>query len=175
MGILAFCSRLTSRRGTAHRRSTRSEACQQIEREFNMAVSINWDKQGWDLARAAYLADLDTDPHSPNVFRDWVQQALDRHTSRSPAERLELAETITDTPASGDRIIRSFYLRPSTAEPFERAIVDDRVQTGRMVSRSGFIREAILLAVADTKQRLDGRQLPQPPNRLPIRPPRRDI
>ncbi|WP_278258265.1 hypothetical protein [Nocardioides convexus] len=58
-------------------------------------VGIYWKPGVWDLARSAYVADLDTDPDSPGSFVGWLAQALEparqaltpaaRRVSRPPA------------------------------------------------------------------------------------------
>jgi len=51
----------------------------------------------------------------------------------------------------------------------ESAIVTDRQELGRVLSRSGFAHEAVLAAAGAARRRL-GRDLPPAPARLPNRP-----
>ena len=134
-------------------------------------VSVYWDGPAWQLARSAYVADLDTVPDGPGSFVAWLQDAVERHAARSPAARARLA---TDLPAVSDErgFQRAHPLPPATVEAFEQAILADRQQTGRVLARSAFIREAVLLAAATARQRY-GRDLPSVDGRLPTRPVRR--
>lgn len=136
-------------------------------------IGIYWERAVWNRARSAYVADLDLDPDSPDAFVGWLDRAIERHTRRSPTERAELAEAVAVAPApAGNNFNKAHHLRQTTIAAMEDAIVDDRQQLGRMVGRSGFVREAALAAAART-QRAYGRPLPPPPARLPNRPARR--
>ena len=34
-------------------------------------LGVCWNRESWDLARSAYVADLDSDPEGPYVFARW--------------------------------------------------------------------------------------------------------
>lgn len=136
-------------------------------------VGIYWERAVWDRARSAYVADLDLDPDSPDAFVGWLDSAIERHSRRTPDGRAELAEATAIPPApSSKSFSKSHPLRQATIDAMEDAIVDDRQQLGRMIGRSGFVREATLAAAAQTQRDL-GRDLPPAPARLPNRPARR--
>ena len=52
--------------------------------QTTIPVGIYWKPGVWDLARSAYIADLDTDAYSPGSFVGWLAQALEVHAKRSP-------------------------------------------------------------------------------------------
>lgn len=131
-----------------------------------------WDSSTWDTARSAYVADLDSDPGSPGAFLEWLHRALHDHTARSPRARAEIADAQQDRPPPERGFSKTFPLRDSTVRAVEAAIIDDRVELGRLISRSGFLREAVLEAAAHARRRC-GRDLPPAPARLPTHPPRR--
>lgn len=137
-------------------------------------VSVYWAPAVWELARSAYIADLDTRPDGPDSFTAWLAEALDRHAARTPRTRARLAAA-HPAEAGEDRergFQRAHPLPPATIAAFEDAIVADRTQTGRVLARSGFIREAVLDAVDQARTRTGG-DLPPAPARLPTRPVRR--
>ena len=67
--------------------------------QTTIPVGIYWKPGVWDLARSAYLADLDTDAESPGSFVGWLAQALELHARRSPQQRSELAAAGEKHPA----------------------------------------------------------------------------
>lgn len=141
-----------------------------------VSTGIYWDQPTWDLARSAYIADLDGDPDSPDSWIGWLHRDLGAYVARTPQERADLASTSSPDRDSAHRtrgFNRSHPFPESMIEGMETAIVEDRRQQGRTLSRSQFFREAVQLAAKDARVRL-GRDLPPPPSgRLPTRPPRR--
>lgn len=132
-----------------------------------------WDHPTWELARSAYIADLDTDPTAPDSFVGWLHRALDEHSAQTPATRSRMAEATTMEATTKERgFSKTYPLKASTVEALEGAIVDDRQQADRVISRSGFLREAVHAAARHARDRV-GRDLPPAPSRLPNRPPRR--
>lgn len=143
--------------------------------ETTVPVGIYWRPAVWDLARSAYVADLDLDPDSPGAFLGWLARALEQHADRTPAARAAAAGAAAETlgPTVGRRSFNKAHPLPAdTIERVEQAIVDDRRELGRVVSRSAFANEAVVVAAQDTRQRF-GRDLPPPPAKLSNRPPRR--
>jgi hypothetical protein len=61
-----------------------------------------WDSRTWDLARSAYIADLDTDPDAPDAFVGWLQRALIDHASLSPKQRVALVRYVRAGDAVAD-------------------------------------------------------------------------
>lgn len=133
---------------------------------------IYWKPSLWALARSAYVADLDTDPECPDAFVAWLGRALEQHAARTPAQRAAIGEDPQLHNATGNGANRSHPLRVTTIEALEEALILDRLELGRVVSRSGFAHEAVVAAAATARERL-GRPLPPPPARLSNRPPRR--
>lgn len=148
----------------------RDRECSGVGVSGEVPVGLYWSRPVWDLARSAYLADLDTLPDSPNSFIGWLQEVLERHTALTPAARQEAAVEIPDGP--GKSFSRTHVLDAVLLEAIDGAIVADRVEAGRAISRSRFLTEAVLVAVSRTRARL-GNQLPPAPPRLPNRPRRR--
>ena len=140
--------------------------------QTTIPVGIYWKPGVWDLARSAYIADLDTDADSPGSFVGW----LELHTRRSPQQRAELAAAGEKHPALVSVTRKSFNkkhdLPAATIEAVEDALVADRQELGRMLARSAFAQEAVIAAAEDARRRL-GRELPPPPQKLSNRPPRR--
>lgn len=140
-----------------------------------VSTGIYWDKQSWDLARSAYVADLDTDPESPDSWIGWLHRALDDHAARTPEQRAELAGTgalFDEVADPGKGFNRAHPFARETIEAMVLAIIDDRRQQGRVLSRSQFFREAVHRAAEQARVRR-GHELPPPPaGRLPTRPPR---
>ena len=139
--------------------------------ETTVWVGIYWERAVWDRARSAYVADLDSDQDSPGSFIGWLNRALEQHAARTPQQRSELAE-LTIERAAGRSFNKGHPLKQDVVDAMEDAIVTDRQELGRVVARSGFVKEAVLAAAQDARRRL-GRELPPPPARLPNRPPRR--
>ncbi|KAB2811030.1 hypothetical protein F9L07_03605 [Pimelobacter simplex] len=144
--------------------------------QTTVRVGLYWKPGVWDLARSAYLADLDTDADSPGSFVGWLAQVLELHARRSPQQRSDLAATCEEHPALVSVTRRSFNrshpLPESTMEAVDAALVADRQEMGRMLARSAFAQEAVIVAAEDARRRL-GRSLPPPPQKLSNRPPRR--
>ncbi|MFC5730895.1 MULTISPECIES: hypothetical protein [Nocardioides] len=144
--------------------------------QTTIPVGIYWNPRVWDLARSAYIADLDTDADSPGSFVGWIAQALELHARRSPQQRAELAAAGEKRPALVSVTRKSFNkkhdLPAATIEAVEDALVADRQELGRMLARSAFAQEAVIAAAEDARRRL-GRDLPPPPQKLSNRPLRR--
>ena len=153
--------------------------------EGTIPLPAYWDRATWDLSRSAYLADFDDLPNSPDSWIGWLQLALERHARRNPFARQALAvepperrppgsrQQLEAAGAPQDGFTKTHVLPAALLAAIERAISDDRVKAGRMVSRSAFTREAVLAAVENSRTRRGSRPLPPPPARLPNRPPRR--
>jgi len=138
-------------------------------------VGIYWKPGIWDLARSAYIADLDTDPESPDAFVGWLAQALELHARRSSRQRADLAAAAKQHPAlvsNKKSFNKKHDLPASTIEAVEDAVVTDRQELGRVIARSVFTQEAVMVAADEARRRL-GRELPPPPQKLSNRPPRR--
>ncbi|MDP3966764.1 MAG: hypothetical protein Q8Q02_00670 [Nocardioides sp.] len=144
--------------------------------QTTIPVGIYWRPGVWDLARSANIAELDDDADSPARFVGWLAQALELHARRSPQQRAELAAAGEKHPALVSVTRKSFNkkhdLTASTIEAVEDALVADRQELGRMLARSVFAQEAVVVAAEAARQRL-GRDLPPPPQKLSNRPPRR--
>lgn len=144
--------------------------------QATIPVGIYWKAGVWDLARSAYIADLDTDADSPGSFVGWLAHALEVHAKRSPQKRAELAAACENHPALVSVTRKSFNkkhdLPASTIEAVEDALVADRQELGRMLARSAFAQEAVIAAAEEARRRL-GRDLPPPPQKLSNRPPQR--
>lgn len=121
-------------------------------------------------AKSAYLADLDGRSGAPAGFARWIDQAIADHAGLSPQQRSAAAER-SGGAANRSGAPRSFLVGAATVAAMEAAITTDRRSTGRLVSRSGFIADAIHGATARARTRY-GRDLPPAPSRLPNRPPR---
>jgi hypothetical protein len=146
-----------------------------VTSQTTIPVGIYWKPGIWDLARSAYVADLDTDPESPGAFVGWLAQALERHAGRAPQQRAELAAAAEQHPAqvsTRKSFNKKHDLPTSTIEAVEDAIVTDRQELGRVLARSAFAQEAVIVAADEARRRL-GRELPPPPQKLSNRPPRR--
>lgn len=133
-------------------------------------LGVYWPRSAWDLARSAYVADLDTDPDSPNAFVGWLARVIERHIARTPAERVKIADQIPAT-AEGRSSSKGHRVGRELINALETAIIDER-QHGRIVSRSAFVLEAVHAAGDEARSRL-GRPLPPPPAKLTNSPPRR--
>jgi hypothetical protein len=131
-----------------------------------VSTGTYWDSRTWDLARSAYIADLDTDPDSPDAFIGWLQRALVDYAGLGPLRRAELAASIVLEPVASRGFSKAFPLQVEVVEALEQAIIDDRRELGRVVSRAGFVREAVTHAAQCARLRL-GRDLPPAPARLP--------
>lgn len=139
-----------------------------------VSVSVYWDAAAWQLARSAYVADLDDNPSGPDSFVWWLHQALDAHIARGPQTRAELADSVAaDTAAEGRTrgFNRQHRLRTSTLDAVEVALTADRREANRILSRSQFLHEAVVIAAAAARRRRGG-QLPPAPDRFPRGRPR---
>jgi hypothetical protein len=136
-------------------------------------TGIYWDRPSWEMARSAYIADLDTDPAAHDAFVGWLQQALSNYAALSPGARAELtAATMGEDMSRSRGFSKAYPLPVEIVQAMEQAIIADRRQLGRVVSRSGFARQAVAAAAERARIRL-GHDLPPAPARLPNRPPRR--
>jgi hypothetical protein len=154
----------------------RDQGSDQVTSQTTIPIGIYWKPGVWDLARSAYVADLDTDADSPGSFVAWLAQALEFHARRSPQHRSELAAARDKHSALVSVTRKGFSkkhdLPASTIEAVEDALVADRQELRRMPARSAFAQEAVIAAAAEARRRL-GRDLPPPPQKLSNRPPRR--
>jgi len=134
-------------------------------------TGIYWHRGVHDLARSAYVADLDAEPAGPEFFAEWLRRALEEHSALRPEERAARAADLPEL-AAGRGFNQMYPLPGDLLDQVEQAIVEDRKQLGKATSRSGFAREAVLVAVGEARRRR-GRTLPPPPNQLQNRRPRR--
>lgn len=134
-------------------------------------TGIYWHREVYDLARSAYLADLDADPPGPEFFVEWLRRALDAHSALAPGARAERIADLGEV-AAGRGFSQMYPLPQELLDQVAHAIVEDRQQLGKATSRSAFAREAVLVAVGQARRRRGG-TLPPPPHRLPNRRPRR--
>ena len=148
-------------------------------RAETIPTGIYWFRASWDRARSGYVADLDNDPAAPAALLGWLHRAIAEHAARTPAERAAVAEQAAQIPgeAGGPTMRaggfkRTLVLEATTVNALEEAILTDRRELGRVVSRSEFVRHAALAAADQAEHRL-GRRLPPAPVRLPNRPVRR--
>lgn len=142
--------------------------------QTTIPVGIYWKPGIWDLARSAYVADLDTDPESPGAFVGWLARALELHARGSPQKRADLVAAAEQHPAqvSTRKSFDKKHDSPaSTIEVVEDTVVADRQELGRVVARSAFAQEAVIAAAEEARRRL-GRDLPPPPQKLSNLPPR---
>lgn len=116
------------------------------------------------------MADLDSDPESPAVFARWLVAAVEQHLARTPAERAAIGERL-DEHTAGRGTSRAHRVGEEFIDAVEQAIITDRRELGRVVSRSRFVLESVTAAAAAARDRL-GRPLPPPPRLLANRPPR---
>lgn len=135
-------------------------------------LGVYWPRSTWDLARSAYVADLDSDLDSPKAFVGWLARVIARHIARTPAVRAKIADHIPAT-AEGRGSSKGHRVGRAMIDALEIAIIDDR-QYGRIVSRSAFVLEAVHVAGEEARARL-GRPLPPPPAKLTNSPPRRRL
>lgn len=134
-------------------------------------MSIYWRREVHELARSAYVADLDATPAGPEFFVDWMRRALEEHAELSPKARAKLADKLPEI--SDHRSFNQTYPMPADLiAQVEAAVAQDRRELGRVASRSAFALDAFLVAVAKARGRRGG-TLPPPPNQLPNRRPRR--
>ncbi len=131
-------------------------------------MSVWWNRQTWDRARAAFVAELDEDPPRPDTLLGWILAAVDAHAARTPAARLEPAGEADD---GGEGFSKVHLVPLKTLQTIETALISDRQVSGRHLSRSAWFREAVNAAADQTEQRR-GEPLPPPPKRLPPGPAR---
>lgn len=145
--------------------------------ETRVATGAWWDPQTWQRARAAYVYDLDHHPDAPAGFIQWLHWVIDAHVARGAQGRAALAVPARAVIAADVGLSRNHPLREETRAAMEQAIIDDR-QAGRLMSRSSWIHEAVIAAIADAETRTgemlapvaDGQRLPN----QPAKPPQRD-
>jgi hypothetical protein len=133
-------------------------------------TGVYWHHEVYDLARSAYAADLDATPAGPEYFVEWLRQAIEAHIARDPDARDALRAQLPDI-ATARGFNQMFPLPTELLDQVKTAIAADRRQLDRFVSRSAFIREAVVVA-AEAARRRRGGTLPPPPQYLPNRRPR---
>jgi hypothetical protein len=131
-------------------------------------LSVWWNRQTWDRARAAFVAELDEDLPGPGTLLGWILKAIDAHAARAPAARLEVAAEAED---GGEGFSKVHLVPLETLRSIEAALVSDRQVGGRHISRSAWLREAVNAAADQTEQRRRA-PLPPAPKRLPPGPAR---
>ena len=142
--------------------------------ETRVATGAWWDPQLWQRARAAYVYDLDHHPDAPAGFIQWLHWVLDAHVARGAQGRAALGVPARAVITAGAGLTRNHPLREATRAAIERAIIDDR-RAGRLMSRSSWIHEAVVVAVDDAERRAggvltavpEGRRLPNQPAKPP--------
>ena len=139
--------------------------------EETIATGTYWGPATWQDARAAYVADLDNDPDSPDAFVGWLHRAIEDHVARGAEGRARLEIPAPEGRTGGRGLNRHHPLRASTRAALEDAVVADRL-AGRVLSRSTFVHEAVTTAVDQARTRAGGSLVPVV-GRLPNRPPRR--
>ena len=127
----------------------------------------------WAGARPAYVSDLDRDPHCPDAYIGWLHQAIARHVERGPVARGVCGVEHPTRRRSGQGLTRTYPLQDALVSRMDEAIIDDRVTSGRVLGRSAFVHEAVVMAMDEAIARRGGSELPPPPAKLPTRPPRR--
>lgn len=130
-----------------------------------------WHSETFELARRAYLADLDSLADGPDSLGAWIDAAIQAHAKLDPRQRAELAVALEPETKDPRGKSRSFIVTIATVEALEAAVVDDR-QHGRVLARGAFVSEAVRAAAQRAQNRYPG-PLPLAPARLPNRPPRR--
>lgn len=130
--------------------------------EDTISTGAYWDPDLWELARSAYVADLDNDPNAPGAFIGWIHQAIELHAARGVAGRARLRTEDSRSPVGVARrgFNRHHPLRVSTRAALERAIIEDRRAAGVVLSRSAFLREAVSAAVDAARGRAGGELRP---------------
>jgi hypothetical protein len=131
-----------------------------------------WHSATFDLARRAYLADLDTVPDGPESLGSWIDTAIRAHADLSPQRRAEIADSLPPETKDPRGKSRSFIVAVRTVEALETALIEDR-RHGRVMSRGAFVSDAVRAAAQHAQDRYGG-PLPPAPARLPNRPPRAD-
>ncbi|GIG23332.1 hypothetical protein Cch01nite_40560 [Cellulomonas chitinilytica] len=134
----------------------------------SVAVGAWWDPATWDAARSAYVCDLDHEPGAPAGFVHWLAWVLEAHVARGPAGRADLGVRAAPRLGRAEGKNRKHELPPATLHAVDEAIVEDRA-AGRLLSRSAWIHEAVVVAVTNAERRAGG-QLAPVVGRLPNRP-----
>lgn len=133
-------------------------------------LGVYMHSRTFDLARSAYLADLDTLPDGPESLGAWIDWAIVTHADLTPDRRAALAGLLDPETRDVRGRSRSFVVSATAVEKMTAAVIADR-QSGRILSRGEFVSEAIRSSARVSSSRL-GTPLPRPPSRLPNRPPR---
>ena len=97
-----------------------------------------WHSETFDLARRAYLADLDTLPEGPDSLGAWIDAAIRTHADLSPQRRAEVADSLPPETKDPRGKSRSFIVAVRTVEALETALIADR-RHGRVLSRGAFV------------------------------------
>ncbi|MBD8605385.1 hypothetical protein IFT73_00845 [Aeromicrobium sp. CFBP 8757] len=111
-------------------------------------LSVWWNRQTWDRARASFVAELDEGLPGPDTLLGWILEAVDAHAARTPAARLEVAGEAEDR---GEGFSRVHLVPLETLQTIEAALVSDRQVGGRHLSRSAWLREAVNAAADQTE------------------------
>lgn len=94
--------------------------------EAAVPTGTYWDQPTWDLARSAYIADLDADPDAPDAFVGWLQRALHDHAARTPEQRAQMAVRASTT-AGGRGLARPTPSKPKPSTASSRpSLTTDR-------------------------------------------------
>lgn len=133
-------------------------------------TGIWWDPSTWARARAAYVYDLDHHPRAPAGFIHWLHWVIEVHAARGPEGRTALDVPARPELAADVGLTRMHPLRSEVLESMDQAVVEDRA-AGRLLSRSAWLHEAVVAAIADAEARSGGPLRPLPAGaRLPNRP-----
>lgn len=144
-----------------------------MKEESTGPVGLYWDPETWATARAAYVSDLDRDPQCPDAYVGWLHRVIEQHVDRGSTARAAAGVQSPARRRGAQGLTRTYPLDHELVARMDEAIIDDRRELGRALGRSGFVHEAVTLAIAAATARRDDGVLPPPPARLPTRPRRR--
>lgn len=145
-----------------------NRARSQSEYGDRQRIGIYWNPGTFDQSRRAFWQDVHTDSSSPDSFTRWVEAQILRYAGLTATERERERKQLDPEPPAQRGIKRNVALLPSTRELIEQAVRDDYAETGKALTRSTIIGEAVRNAAVRTKRRLELDELPPAPDRIPL-------
>ena len=133
-------------------------------------VGLYFQPETFNLARSAYMADLDTlGAAAEDSFARWIARSMMEFAGQSTSARQQIVAQLDPVVSHGAGFTRSVFLPKAVLDARDVAIATDRRSGGHAWSRSGFSTDAIRHSIQQAAAR-NGGELPPPPSRLPNKP-----
>lgn len=108
-----------------------------------------------DEARRAFVTDF-WEHDGPDTFSEWISQAILTHAARTTSQRAALAQPRRSRRTGVKGKLRKIDVRREISEAVDKGLGEDRAQLRRQITISTWCNDAVLAAIAATKDRTEG-------------------